>query len=534
MLKVLVVDDELIHRRGLAAMIREIRPSYEVFEAKNGKEALDIIISSSMDIIITDVKMPIMDGLRFMEEAHHLLQKAKIIILSGYRNFDYAQKALSFGACEYLVKPIRQSDIVKMLEKIESSIELEAIKDQQNENLIKKLDSTLPVYFEHLMNSWISGNVTEAELNEIKQVFACKSPGIVIVVNIKKYESFTKNFANQEIIDLRYNMKYTVKKSFDHIGHSISFFLEDSKNTMVTILTLDNASPLSITSYTRGFYQFIDTLRDSYEIDAVINVGTLCEDIFCQAKISFDKAFSASFFNFYHQAKKVIFYSDIANNFQNKCPDFSKSEETLKEAVRHLKRETVKNNVDYIFNKATENGYYIPSQFIKAIIHMTLNIVSIIRDFVDDVYYNELLLDIEQQLSKCEACQDLKNSLFEIFELFSNIIENTKTRKHELILEKCVQYLDIHFMEDISLESVSDAFYFSPSYFSLVFKNHTGMPFSKYLSQLRLRKAVELLDKSSYKVYEIASKIGYKDDKYFYRVFKKEYGVTPDEYRRVL
>ncbi|UUZ81328.1 AraC family transcriptional regulator [Paenibacillus sp. P26] len=102
------------------------------------------------------------------------------------------------------------------------------------------------------------------------------------------------------------------------------------------------------------------------------------------------------------------------------------------------------------------------------------------------------------------------------------------------MIEKCIAYIDSHYMEDLSLELVSGRFFFSPNYLSSFFKNHLGMTFSKYLSHIRLKKAVELLKSTDMKVYEIALRVGFKDDKYFYRVFRGRFGLTPDEYRRNL
>lgn len=538
MLKVLVVDDELIQRTGLADIFRRIRPTYQIFEATNGKDALVLVSSSNIDIIVTDVRMPIMDGLRFVEEIHRLSYKAKIIILTGYRNFEYVQKALRLGAFDYILKPMKEETIISMLEKVESSIEHDAAKILEKEKMIKQLGSSLPVYFEHIMNNWISGHISEQETEEIKQIVSNNSSfistGVVLVTYINEYNALTTNNNNQYISEVKNDMKYLIKKSLDNVGHSISFFLKENKNTMVTVITSNDSMDISLPCNIQQLYKYIENLKSLYGINVIVGIGTIFHDLFSDIKSSYSCANLAVAFFFYHQSNRIIYFTDIHESIKEKCLDITKSEDALKETVKQTKNDLVKSIINDIFTKIVENSYPLPNQLIKVVTHMTLNIAAIIKDLIDEEYYNGLVNDIERQLRQCETEQALKGKVIEFLESFIYFFENSKLKMHKLTMDKCIQYIEEHFNEDISLESVASEFYFSPSYFSLLFKNQTGVVFSRYLSQLRIKKALELLNNSDYKVYEIASKVGYKDDKYFYRVFKKEFGVTPDEYRRIL
>ncbi|MBZ4646286.1 MAG: two-component system, response regulator YesN [Petroclostridium sp.] len=532
MYKLLVVDDELMHRKGLANMIRKLRPTYEVFEAKNGKEALELITSNTMDIVVTDVKMPIMDGLELIEKLGDRANKMKVIILSGYRYFEYAQKAIGLGAFDYLIKPVREEKIVEMLKKVETSIEQDLIKIREREDLMKQLNSTLPIYFEHQMNKWVNGHLSETELNEIGQIFPYRGRGAVIAVSISKYETLIRNYTSEALDEIKMNMKYYMKEILDALGHSISFFLEDKKNIMISILTTDNRLDLLSGASIEKLNKYINHLKIKYGFDATIGISCECENIFSEVKTSFQQALTALSYKFFYGIGSIISYSNIYRNINNQFFDISKEEESLKEAIRQMKSNIVTSTISGIFERITENKYSLPHQFIKNIIHMTLNLAATIRNYVDNEYYNQFIVDIEKRLNECEEYNELKTKVNDFLLRMISILENTKNHKHEFIVQKCMQYIEQHFMEEISLETVAEAIYFSPCYFSSIFKHHTGMTFSQYLSQLRIKKALELLENTDYKVYEIASKVGYKDDKYFYRVFKKEFGVTPDEYRR--
>lgn len=152
MYKVLVVEDEPRHRRCLAGMINELRPEYEVIEARNGKEALDITVAEPIKFVITDIKMPVMDGLDFIQALNCRNMDIKVIILSGYAYFEYAQAALRLGAFDFVLKPVNQAKVDEMLKKVEDKIEEEIREQQEKEKIKKQLDNALPAYLEWQLN----------------------------------------------------------------------------------------------------------------------------------------------------------------------------------------------------------------------------------------------------------------------------------------------------------------------------------------------------------------------------------------------
>lgn len=152
MYRILLVDDEPRHRRGLAKMIKLLRPQYEVSEAKNGQEAVAMIGAGSFDIVITDIKMPMMDGLTFMETVRESIGSTKIIILSGYAYFEYAQKAVKLGAFDYILKPVNEERVNNFLCKVENKLEQERAELNEAERIKKELDLAFPTFLEVQLN----------------------------------------------------------------------------------------------------------------------------------------------------------------------------------------------------------------------------------------------------------------------------------------------------------------------------------------------------------------------------------------------
>jgi len=455
MLKILVVDDEPKHRRCLAEMIRVLRPQYKVLEAKNGKEALEFIKSESMDIIITDIRMPIMDGLSLMESINNKISGTKVIILSGFAYFDYAQKALSLGAFDYVLKPVNEAKISEILDKVEKAIEKENQEQQNKINMEKQLNTAFPAYIEQKFNEWVNGYLNADGLEEIEKIFPYKGNGFVIATEISGLSDILKDYNSDEIYEIKLNVKQWMKETLQPVGHTISFFLESNRNIMITILNTNTRCDVVSKDNPYMLNDFVQNMKASYGLDALVGIGSEYEDIFSNIKLSFDESLQALNYKLYENNGGIFLFSDYKDH-----PNSEFSREY-----------TLINNVKE-----------------------TLPIAD--------------------------------------FQMASGL-KTLKPSKHDKIIKACEKYVSEHYMDDIPLDSIAEMFRFNSSYFSSYFKNNTGINFSDYLQSIRMQKAEELLKSHDLKVYEVAKSVGYQNVKYFNKVFKKEYGVSPDEYRRV-
>lgn len=178
MFRVLVVDDEPRQRRILSNVIREFREEYEVLEAKNGEEALTLSMNRNIDIVFSDIRMPKMDGLSMIERISEHNPFVKIVIVSGYSDFSYAQKALDLHVYQYILKPIEEKKIWDIILQIEEDIRENSIRQKEKEVMIEQLNMLLPFYIEHLLNKWVKGEGTLAELNEVAGIFPFWGTGL--------------------------------------------------------------------------------------------------------------------------------------------------------------------------------------------------------------------------------------------------------------------------------------------------------------------------------------------------------------------
>lgn len=533
MYNILVVDDESRHRSGLANMIRGLKSDYKVSEAKNGEDALNFINANSVDIAITDIKMPIMDGLQLIENLGQKVRKIKIIILSAYGYFEYAQKAMNHGVFGFLLKPVDDAKVSEILNKAENEIVRENIENQEKEGLRKQLLSTLPVYVSSQLNKWISGNLSKSDMDEIKGIFPFNGMGTVIISELKNFESAFANCSNEELEKLELNLKTWVDKSLDPLGNSISFFHQDEGLSLITVLNLERKSGLLSKDNIKGLNEVISNLKTEYGIDATIALGNTSQNIFGDICDVYNNAKKALGFKFFLEDDNIIAFSSIESFGKKQVFVRFKEEEELTDAIRKLDKQKAVGIIDDIIGKMVSDGYPVASRFKDAVIHILLNQVKMIQNAVNEEKFYFLTEDRLNTLRQCTNYSEFNIIIRQIiYDLISSLNDH-KGRKNELIFSKCMEYIERNYSEDLSLETLAETFYFNPSYFSTLFKNYTRVNFSQYLLNLRMKKGKELLEKTDYKVYEVAARIGYKDSKYFNRVFKKEFGVTPDEYRRI-
>jgi Response regulator containing CheY-like receiver domain and AraC-type DNA-binding domain len=534
MLKVLVVDDEVAQVTTFVSIIKNMKPDYEVFKAMDGKEALDFFLANPVDIIITDIRMPDMSGLEMIEKVIASGHKPEIVILSGYGEFQYAQKAINFGVFEYLLKPVAKSDIVGILDRLEKKF-LEKRSEQNQKNiLMKKLDYTFPVYIEHQLNSWISRDLNENEIEEIYDIFPEKGYVNVLAVKIKRFTKITGIYNSEEIKRLLQHFKFMMKEALVSIGHSISFFSEKSQNIMVTLLTSGSDFNLRSEKNKTVIKSFCTSVKDELGATVAIGVGNRSTDIANGVSQSYEQAAKAVEYNFFSSHQDIIYFSEInAEEYKNRNDIYSFEKELAATTQRNSDNIPVKTFYD-IFDKYSNRLSGIKPQRLKECLYYTaIQILKTIKWLLAEEHYDILVESVRNSIFESESYSELKCVFIDILDNLAGYMNNKRNKENYIIVDKYKKYIQEKYMEDLSLESASSKFHFTPSYFSSIFKNYIGIGFSEYLMAVRIERAQHLLKNTDFKVYEISEKVGYKDATYFNKIFKREVGISPYKFRQV-
>ena len=529
MYKLMVVDDELRQVKALANILKQLRPEYEIFTAEDGQEALSFISNTKVDILFTDIRMPNIDGLQLIEKLSLHGTAVKTIILSGYDEFEYAQKAIRFGVNDYIVKPVSKADLEDVLTKVESCIQAERNAKEQAEDLKKNLNNSLPVYLERQLNKWVQGNTNKNERDEIESIFQDKEFGTVMITALSLGQ-----VPQQEIRDtiLQY-AKFSIKETLDPIGHSISFLLENEKDMIATVLVSRESFNLQSNDNVRRLELHIKRLKDEFGIKSAIGVGERSGSIFGDITELFNKAQRAAELRFFLGLERIIFYSDNNTCSNTTSLDMNALENEISEAVRRKDKTMV--------SKATSNTMgnihcqfgIKPSQFKEGLLHLLLNQVKSVCNILEEERYRSLTEGIKTRIRLCEEYSELWHFTNETLYQIIDISDNSLNDKNAVIINKCKKFIDENYMRDISLEVIAQKYYFNPSYFSNLFKSHLGLGFSEYLLKVRIQNAKKLLRHTEDNMFSVSARVGFKDPAYFSRMFKRETGISPLKYRQM-
>lgn len=493
MYSVLIVDDEIIHCNGLSKAIANIRPSWEIGIAYDGSEAMERFQENNYDILITDIKMPIVDGINLIQQIKSIKPNTICIIQSAYSEFKYAQNALKMGVDDYILKPISKKGIIELINKLEVLMDnvittsLKSISDNDKINHILKY-KTLP------------------ENSQIAIVIIKVNFGIIYPNTI------------QIIRDL-----------FSHHLCSINFLSTDF-----------------------GEDEIVNIISGNYNINETINIIISIKKILYS-----DYGLNCNFFVSEYQpySKRNIFVCYSQAKITEKCNFYYNKDILLFSTVkgRYVKIFKLPNNLENkfinsfiicdrnnsiklmseIFQEIIKGKLLCPSIFKEKIKYLFLDVSSNIRDnlwesknlFLESLYNN---IDNSLYIGDLEKLVQIA-----INELFI-VIENTNSNKNSLMIKNILAYITSNLEKDLSLENISNKFSFSPTYFSKLFKDIIGINYFEFLLNQKIVKAKELLETTNMRIYNISLNVGYEDVSYFNRIFKKRTGLSPDKYRKNL
>ncbi len=532
MIKVLIIDDEPIIREGLRRTIDWDRLQCSIAgEAENGVEAVEKINSLQPDIVITDIMMPGLSGLeltKFIKDYHPHI---KIIFLTGYNNFSFAQQAIKLGAFDFVLKPTNTDELEAIISKAGNEI-AKSDADLQRQMVIKKMmDESLPILRDKFITDLIFNNVYSVD--EIKgkmKFFGIEIKSYILMcAEIDNYNE-AKNTLSEE--DKIINLLSVKEKSVELLERcKIQNIIVCNQNAVTAILTFGNdeeeellkSSVISIAEELRN------KVENAFPFTVSIGISHFYTNI-ADIRFAYREAVMCLENRFYIGNNSTIHTDDIFN-FESLSKSRSIEISRLQEAIRTGNVEKIKLETDTIINSL--HGFSKQSlvrnlcmEIVLAATRLYCEIYGNIKDILeeDDIPFDRLM-------SRCTA-SELYDTVREIIDsICRNISEkqNSQTRK---VVSRALEYIHTNFNRDISLNDVADHAFMSPWYFSKLFKKETGFTFTEFLLKVRIDQAKELLKGSlELKTYEIADKVGFNDARYFGQIFKKVTGLTPSEYK---
>jgi len=530
MLRVMIIDDEPTIRKGIISSIDWSQYEIEIVgEASNGKEALEIVPGLGPQIIITDIRMPMMDGLELTHELKKLLPETKIVILSGYDDFSYAKQALRLGVCEYLLKPVGAEELITLLLKLKNDIQVETAKKIQAETTQTLLNENLLLLQSEFIQTMMKGALNDSDL--ILQKAAQLNIDFtgpfyqVVIVDIDDYLLQTEGLPEKEQAAIKQMVLNAAQKVLCSKGTGLFF----SEFDYLIGLIHGTKSEMDATM---EVYRAIQTeIKQNLKLTVTIGVGRSygnLKEIPCsyqEAAICLRKKI------FTGKGKIIIFEPEWLQPTTRPLIYPTTDEKELLNQLKLMESQQVTTIIEKIFTNLSAtlaSPEALRNICVKFIIIVMNSLEELGVDFEKHLGKN---FEPYKEIDKYETIEDIKEWFNNLMQSFIKIIKETKNEKYKGIVKVAIQFIQEQYSEDINLTDISNTVFVTPNYLSRVFKEQTGESLINWLNRFRTEKAKTLLHDLEIKVYEIAEKVGYNDYKYFSHIFKKYTGMTPKEYR---
>ena len=533
MLKVILVDDEPLIIKGLKKIINWQKSGFEVVGvANNGLTALPLVKELAPDLVVTDIKMPGMDGLELIRRVKEMGAKVNFIILSGYSEFQLAQKAIKYGCTDYILKPINTTEFEQVLFKLKLSIERDLDRQTEEIRIKEKLEKTIPVIRSKLMQDILAGTYRRhGDLAEQLDVLGIKIVNEFYIV-VAELDS-QANSSNQ--------MEFNSINDFPNLGE-INRLVSEKMCGFTVALRVDKLMLILTSHYqpiSKNFTSNIcngikNLIKMTTPQTLTFGVSSRCKDLmqltqgYKEAEIALkyrllggnNKVF---FFDEIHQGENITFTypfnieKELLAAVQNR--DYAKADLAICKLASYIGHYEII-SPDYIYKVCNE------------LLMMTFRLVFDLGADMSKVFdANRIATDVIRQNRTIDQLFSWLKSIYN--EIIDEMVRSQSQNKKSII-GSIKRYIDEHYQDEINLDDLADHFQYNSSYLSQLFKNETGLNIFNYLTEVRIYNAKVLLHDKDARIYEVCRKVGYQDAKYFSQVFRKVTGMTPVEYRRII
>ncbi|MFW2504176.1 response regulator [Clostridium diolis] len=531
MCNIIIVDDEMLVRLGIKSYIENSSKDFYVVETfSNGKDALEYCKLNKPDIVLTDITMPIMDGLQLIEELRNTYNDIKIVVLSCHDDYKFIKGAFKLGVEDYVLKyEIEECELIKILIKIkDESLNSNASNSEINRDEIKKN------IFNEIMNlhdgELISNELSDKVLKYCKRL--CSHNLVALFIGID--DEYDENFINIER-NFDYSSALSViEEIFKRYGMGEIF--SNDNNSFVGLISLEKE--LSEKVIYEKIYYLMDNINNSFKeyFNNSISVGiSKIYNSLNNSNKACSQAKEAFLYRFYKGRESIIQYDEnikfkhhIDNSYIKKIKDHIVDKSNL-----NFNKEGLYSSIVEYFDYM-KNNKINPTIFKQEVNNILYSINTYLLDYYDVRVGQNMYIDnsfnpyaLIEKINYEEIIKEYITFFIERIEKEINVVY-----QQILLISKIKKYIDDNYSEELSLQLVADKFHLNKNYFCQYFKKETNKNFVDYLTEVRIEKAKKLLKLENLSSSEVAGKVGFNNVNYFVRVFKKVTGVSVTEYKK--
>lgn len=506
MYKILVVDDERIERKGVTFLLGQMDMECSIEEAVNGQAALDYLSNNDVDILITDIKMPHMDG---MEMIGNIKEKKvnpgmKIIIISGHNDFEYAKTAVKLGVSDYILKPVDPHEFEATIRKIVDEIDSEKIEQGKVEKSIEYLK-------QHYLYSLVNG-LAVGEMRDMKLDGSIMDEDYSKLMLVEFERSFFGNGDNDFLNNLNERLK--------EIGVEFQYLNLNTEQCVIFFKDHDKGDAY----WKRVASKIQSMIRQKYNVTAYIAISrsfSKTEDI----PEAFEEAENLMENRFYQSETKIyLSYENGQSNLSDSMDDDTLMKQ-MKQDIKMKDTDSLRIHFDKLCTK-----YKKKTDFSQVYVKFIFS--NLLKDFYDNIP-DVGEFELNNEIEKLYKAVDFQ-TVIDIVNINIKRLEDSFSSNPQMVhreIESVKQFIYEHYGEELGVERLAEMVYMAPSYLSCVFKKETGQNLSKFIKAYRMEKAKEMLEESHKKIVTISNEVGYPNVSYFCQSFREYFGISPQKYR---
>jgi two-component system response regulator YesN len=528
--KVLVVDDERIFRKGLARMITGMNGEWQVVgEACDGYDALDQILQHEPDFLLTDIRMPGMDGLQLQQIVREQFPHIQSIVLSGYDDFGYVQHSLRMGAKDYLTKPIDREELEAALMRLKTKWLEEKKHRHQELYENKQMKSRIS---RHILMNALQGNIQIEELRLLEKAGIRLNEGrfYCVIIKLDRESINNERYRRAEPSLFQLYIQQFVQETIDAEMKGYAFVLSDAE--VAAILNTgheDNA----IEEVIQLCEEIRKRIRRLSSLTITIGIGTPSQDWhhLCH---SYNEAQIALLHRLIQGGDRVFYYGRLHEQRMIGEKRIKIAWKEIEQYVHEGRTEDTRKSVQAMISElcsSAENPETIQQQVCKLMIQFyeLAASLSIEKEWLEYKDIRTILFELCSISSRSELIETCQNRLGKL----SGIIGKKNMRVETDPIVKAMEFIEKNYNKHITLNMAAEQVFLNPAYFSSLFKSRTGKTFIEYLTGIRLDEARKLILHTNDKIHVIADRTGFINIRHFNRVFKNEMKMTPKQYKEL-
>ena len=532
MYQLLIVEDEFIEREALAEFIDWAALGVELAgSAESAEEALTLSMTNHYDILLTDIRLLGATGLDLARAMLRRHPRLKVIINSGYSEFEYARQAIDMHACSYITKPIDLGELKAVVAKVVCELDIEREQARSSEHLKQLVQDNMPLIRRHFFERLVSGALSDAEIIKSLEYFGLDAVQGRFAVLLCELDGFDRQSAGLDWEELQMMLE-SIRETVQNLKLEdlLDFYYSD-RGRFTALIRVTGSDQKN---ETRQVFTAAELIRSeasaAYGGGATMGMGCTVSRI-RDFKLSFKSAEAALAMKFNAGAGQVISHTDASLcEYEPGQVDMDGIEQALVLSVETANTEEAIAAMEKLFNAATRRGWD-GRRVYAACIRLLSRLLMLLHDLGepdDRVFQNGAIWG---RLLDCGAIPEMRSLMGKCVSDATAQIQERRANADRNVVRHILDYIDKHLDARITAADLADEFFYSPNYIGVVFKKDTGKTLTEHVKDIRLDRARELLRNPANRIGEVAVKVGYPNVSYFCSLFKKKFGVNPGEYK---